>query len=164
MVGHVRPWPLAAWGALVWVKRAPAVVWHVCSCPSDTRAVRRYGKAARPEQFLDEFRQHRHHPHDHLLADFNLLDPQPLTRHQDVQARGALERGSSRHVEESAAVGQRPLAVALGDVVHDGPAILAPTARFVWDQMMWDPPAAAGHVENEAAPEAFRRVAGPPKA
>lgn len=41
---------------------------------------------------------------------------------------------------------------------HEDGRVLAPTARFVWDQMMSDPPAAAGHLEDEAALEAFGLV------
>lgn len=39
---------------------------------------------------------------------------------------------------------------------HEDGRILAPTARFVWDQMMSDPPAADACLEDDAALEAFR--------
>lgn len=41
---------------------------------------------------------------------------------------------------------------------HEDGRILTPTARFVWDQMMSDPPAAGGHLEGDAALEAFEMV------
>ena len=41
---------------------------------------------------------------------------------------------------------------------HEDGRILLPTARFVWDQMMADPLAADGHLEDDAALEAFRLV------
>ena len=41
---------------------------------------------------------------------------------------------------------------------HEDGRLLAPTARFVWDEMMSDPPAAGGHLDDEAALEAFRLV------
>jgi hypothetical protein len=41
---------------------------------------------------------------------------------------------------------------------HEDGRILAPTARFVWDQMMSDPPSARGHLEGDAAIEAFGLV------
>lgn len=42
--------------------------------------------------------------------------------------------------------------------LHDDGRILAPTARFVWDQMMSDVPPASGHIEGDAALEAFELV------
>jgi hypothetical protein len=42
--------------------------------------------------------------------------------------------------------------------LHEDGRILAPTARFVWDQMMSDPPPAAGHIEGDAATEVFGLV------
>jgi len=41
---------------------------------------------------------------------------------------------------------------------HEDGRILAPTARFVWDQMMSDPPPAYGHLEGDAAIEAFDTI------
>jgi hypothetical protein len=41
---------------------------------------------------------------------------------------------------------------------HEDGRILAPTARFVWDQMMSDPPQADAHLGDDAALEAFRLV------
>lgn len=41
---------------------------------------------------------------------------------------------------------------------HENGRVLAPTARFVWDQMMAGPPAADGHLESAAALDAFRLV------
>jgi len=41
---------------------------------------------------------------------------------------------------------------------HEDGRILAPTARFVWDQMMSDPPAAGGHLEGDAATDVFGLV------
>ena len=41
---------------------------------------------------------------------------------------------------------------------HKDGRILSPTARFVWDQMMSDSPAAGGHLEVGAAIEAFELV------
>jgi hypothetical protein len=41
---------------------------------------------------------------------------------------------------------------------HEDGRILAPTARFVWDQMISDPPVAHAHLEDDAALEAFRLV------
>ena len=41
---------------------------------------------------------------------------------------------------------------------HEDGRVLSPTARFVWEEMMADPPAAGGHLENDAALEAFRLV------
>ena len=41
---------------------------------------------------------------------------------------------------------------------HEDGRVLAPTARFVWDQMMSDPPAAKGYLEGDAATEAFGLV------
>lgn len=41
---------------------------------------------------------------------------------------------------------------------HEDGRIFAPTARFVCDQMLSDPPVAAGHLEDDAALEAFRIV------
>ena len=41
---------------------------------------------------------------------------------------------------------------------HEDGRILSPTARFVWDQMMADPLAGDGHLEDDAALEAFRLV------
>jgi len=41
---------------------------------------------------------------------------------------------------------------------HENGRVLAPTARFVWDQMMADPPAAYGYLESAAALDAFRLV------
>jgi superfamily II DNA or RNA helicase len=42
--------------------------------------------------------------------------------------------------------------------LHEDGRILTPTARFVWDQMMAEPPAARGHIEAGAAFEAFSHV------
>jgi superfamily II DNA or RNA helicase len=41
---------------------------------------------------------------------------------------------------------------------HNDGRILAPTARFVWDQMITDPPAADARLEEDAALDAFRLV------
>jgi len=41
---------------------------------------------------------------------------------------------------------------------HENGRVLAPTARFVWDQMMADPPVAYGHIESAAALDAFQLV------